>query len=120
MPNKIISENPWIKFITTQKEWNLFYDESVIDSPTLINPQIDFENYQVIAGGLGMRTSGGYMILVKDVLEFEHEIYVNIIDIRPGNNCIVTSEITYPSTIIVIKKTSKPIKFFVSKYTSKC
>lgn len=118
------SDVPWTRIIKTQNEWDLFYDEAValslLDTTSRPDPQIDFENFQVVAGGFGSRSSGGYIVSVESVLEFEHVIYVNVLDIRPGHSCGTTSAITHPSAIIVIKKTDKPFKFFVSQYTREC
>ncbi len=111
------SEEPWSEIIRTQEEWSAFYNELLEENAgdTVISfalPEIDFETFQLIAGGIGFRPSGAYSISVGRVIEMSEVIYIEVHVISPGENCIVTADIAYPSATILIKKTNKPIQFF--------
>lgn len=124
LPHDLKSEEPWTRIINTQEEWQSFYDELLVENeidPTLSSaPVLDFENYLLLAGGLGIRSSGGFTVSVESVHEFENEIFIQVLEILPGAHCVVTMGITYPSTAILIKKTNKPFKSSVLKATHDC
>jgi hypothetical protein len=119
----LTNEQPWVKVIKTQKEWQLHFDELtrglVFIAPEL-PPTIDFDQYQVITGGLGVKPTGGYSVVVDRVDELSDAVYISVLEVSPGNGCPVTLATTYPSTAIVIKKITKPIKFSLSKLTRIC
>jgi len=124
LPYDLRSEEPWARVINTQKEWQSFYDELFAENEmnpvSLPAPPLDFENYILLAGGLGIRVSGGFAVSVESVHEFENEIFIQVLEIIPGAHCAVITSITYPSTAILIKKTSKPFKFSILKATYDC
>lgn len=124
LPHDLKSEEPWTRVINTQEEWQLFYDELFAENEmppvSLPAPLLDFENYLLLAGGLGIRSSGGFTVSVESVHEFENEIFIQVLEILPGVHCVVTAAITYPSAAILIKKTNKPFKSSVLKATHDC
>lgn len=76
------SEKPWSKIIHTQEEWELFYnkllDDNLSESNTvdIIIPQIDFDTFQIITGGLGFRSGGGDRVSVGEINELSNVIYI--------------------------------------------
>jgi len=122
LPHDLRSEEPWGRLISTQQAWETFYVELFSGSqpgPSSI-PQIDFELYQVVAGGLGMKSHGGHAILVDNVNELEDTISVHVLIVAPGENCFVITAIDYPSAAILVPKTNKPFHFFVSNLINQC
>lgn len=119
-------DEPWSRVITTQEEWEKFYlqliDENARDTTiTFVTPKIDFNTYQVVTGSIGVRSSGGYSVSVEKVYELSDAIIaINVIVTRPGSYCVVAAMVTYPSTAILIKKTTKPIQFYSSQFTQEC
>lgn len=121
--HELKSESPWSRVINTQKEWQTFYDqltEGLVFIVPELPPQIDFEQYQVITGGLGKRPTGGYAVVVDRVDELSDALYVSVLEVTPSKDCVLTQAITHPSTAIMIKKTTKPIKFSLAKLTREC
>ncbi len=124
LPFSFKSEEPWSKIIRTQKEWEISLElleksEAFTVIPALL-PQIDFETFQLVAGGIGFRPSGGYSVSVSEVIELNDVIHIEVFVVSPGKNCIVTAQVTYPFTAILIRKTNKPIQFSSSQLTDEC
>ncbi len=126
LPFDLQSEEPWSRIIRTQEEWTLFYNELVgdtlatDDAAVFAIPEIDFETYQIVTGGIGFRSSGGYRVSVEKVHELSDVIYIDVIVVSPGPNCASTDATTYPSTTVLIKKTNKPIQFFSAHTLNEC
>lgn len=123
-PFSFASEEPWSRIIRTQEEWEISLEllaesENHIVIPALL-PQVDFETFQLIAGGIGFRPSGGYSVSVSDVIELDDVIHIRVFVVSPGKNCIVTAQATYPLTLILIRKSDKPIQFSSSQLTDEC
>jgi len=118
---------PWSKVITTQEGWESFFYSTLAaatypvgESPEA--PVLDFENYQVITGGLGAKPSSGYSLAVEKVIETDNEMYINIISTSPSSSgeCSYLTVITYPTVTIQVKKTDKEIKYTITPATSGC
>lgn len=125
LPFDKISEEPWSKVIDTQEEWSDFYlnliEENAPDSVvSYILPEIDFEAFRVVAGGIGVRTSGGHSVSISKVVETTDTVYIEVLVIKPGINCLVTANITYPSAAILIRKSDKQISFSSTELTQDC
>ena len=126
LPFDYQSEEPWSKIIHTQAEWELLYNELLDDNLAegntvdFIIPQIDFETFQVVTGGIGFRPSSAYSVSVGKVIELSDVIHIEVFVINPGGNCSVSADVAYPSTTILIKKTDKPIQFSSSQLIFEC
>ena len=125
LPDDPRIDEPWFKIIRNQHDWESHFYASTAavtypDSMAPVAPILDFENYQVISGGLGVRSSGGFSLAIESVYELESAMFIHVLDVRPGPGCMVTMAITHPSITIVVKKTDTPIKFTVSKLISPC
>ncbi len=125
LPFDLKSDEPWSKIIRTQEEWEMFYiellEENTVDTviPSVL-PQIDFETFQVVTGGIGFRPSSGYSVSVRQTIELSDTIYIGVLVVSPGKNCLSAAVVTYPSTTLLIKKTSKPIEFFSFQLIYEC
>ncbi|MEQ1637352.1 MAG: protease complex subunit PrcB family protein [Methylococcales bacterium] len=124
LPYEPQNSSPWGKVINTWAEWSAFYGELLdANQPTPFSialPEIDFDQYTLVAGGVGVKSSGGYVVSVASVDEVEDSVYIHVLNVSPGAGCPVTLMVKYPSTAILIKKATKPIRFFVTNVTSEC
>ncbi len=111
--------------ISSQEDWESFYNQplaymSFLEGTIPTAPVLDFENYQVLAGGLGVQSHGGSLLVVEEVQELEGSIAVHVLLVRPSSNCLLPMVISYPSTAILVKKTDKPFTFSVSQLVDEC
>lgn len=114
---------PWARLIASQAEWEAFYAEILPRQPgdaAQAPPEIDFTRHQVIAGGIGAQPSGGYRLVVERVDERTDAVNVGILVVAPGPDCFVTQAITYPETVFVLARSSKPLQFSIAQVTQDC
>ncbi len=125
LPDDPRIEEPWSKIITTQQEWESYFYSTTAhmtfpQGEAPIAPQLDFVNYQILAGGLGMKPSGGNILSVENVQELDDIIDIHVLSIKPGTSCFSIEMISYPSTTILVKKTDKPFRFTISNSIAEC
>ncbi len=123
LPFEFRSTEPWVRFISTQEEWESFYTELIygnLGNTEFLLPEIDFENYQMIAGGVGFQSTGGFQLVIEKVYENSNGLFVDILFVTPGKYCGVTTASSYPSAAILIKKTDKPSKISVTNIVKEC
>ena len=125
LPAEFKADTPWSKTITTNAEWNSFYSELLQDSSSapgdpVTAPAVDFDTYQLVAGGLGMQSSGGYSVVVRKVSDLSATLLIDVLVVRPGDNCLVPTVITYPTVAVLVKKSDKPLQFSLSNLTLDC
>ncbi len=63
---------------------------------------------------MGEQRSGGYSVKTSTIVETRKNITINVIESKPGSNCITTSVITYPFEIIEFDR-GKTNKKFIFK-----
>ena len=109
--------------IESAEAWQVFY-RSVArvagQSQNAAVPEIDFTHHRVLAGGLGIRPSGGHQLVIESVRELETMIYVSAISMSPGVGCGATGNLTYPTVAILLKKSEKPISVSVINTSINC
>jgi hypothetical protein len=111
-------QKSWVQVIKTQEEWATFYGSLVPVRPV---PVIDFENYQIVAGGLGMvGNTAGPRLVVERVDELTNQILVSVLIVTPIPGCLGLDAVHYPTTAIVIRKTDKPVQIHSSSATTDC
>lgn len=125
LPDHPKIENPWSRIISDQKDWeSFFYAQTAhityLQGEAPVAEKIDFEKYQVLTGGLGVKPNGGYSLTIESVVEQSNAIQVHILDIKPDTDCFPFMAMTYPSATILVKKTDKPFKFISSLLIRKC
>jgi hypothetical protein len=125
LPYELRKDEPWIKVIQTQEELESFYYQLVIDSLVLPAeaepvPIIDFHNFQMIAGGLGVRYYIGDRLLIEGVHEMDDVVILQVLEVRKTGICLVLPALSYPSATILIKRTDKPIRISVSTVLDEC
>lgn len=125
LPDDPRIETQWSRTIGSQEEWESFFNQSLTYMTFLVGqspiaPALDFEQHQIVTGGMGVQNTGGYLLSVNQVSELENEIIIHTLMIRPSANCLVPLAISYPSTTILIEKTNKPIRFSLSQLVDEC
>jgi hypothetical protein len=125
LPDDPRNENSWSQVINSQEDWESFFNATLAaslflqgEAPTA--PEFDFEKFQILTGGLGVKPSSGYILSVENVIELDDVIEIHVFDIRPGANCVTFAALTYPSTTILVEKTDKPFRFSVSQLVDEC
>lgn len=135
----ILLDNPridtaWSKTISSQEEWEKFYYAPLAymtfaaDYEFPVPSTIDFEEYQILTGGIGVKFSNNifteYSLSVEKVIEAENEIVIHVLDISQVPTCAVIEPFigfpTYPTATVVVKKTDKPFRLDTSKLTENC
>lgn len=70
-------------------------------------PKVDFSKQQIVVVFLGQRNSGGYTIKIKNVIEKDNKLYVEVEKVGPQPNENVTMAITNPYSIAKINSTKE-------------
>jgi len=95
-------------------------DESLFNIYTYVNrfrepefpiPEIDFSKESVIAVFMGEKTTGGYAVMVENVIEVDGKLIVKIKEVKPGPKDMVTMAITQPFCFVRINSVGKEIIF---------
>ena len=125
LPHEPSNLEAWVQIITSQEEWESFFYSTMAtitypagEAP--VAPLIDFETYQVITGGLGMKPTSGYSLAVEKVIETDDVMNLNIISVSPVSSCLNLQVISYPTLTLMIKKTDKDIKYNITSVVNKC
>ncbi len=126
LPGRLERTEPWVKIIKTREEWAQLYDElTAVLSEADPLPEIDFGSFQLIVGGIGVKSTGGNSLLVQGIYESDHDIAIYILDAIPCAAANMTTVaaiavIDYPMTAFLIRKTEKPLSFFVQQAKIGC
>lgn len=108
------------KVIKNQKEWFDFLSFYNKRNDTASEINVDFTTQDMIIVAMGSQSSGGYSVEISKVIEYDVQIVIYATKSSPGSNCGTISVITYPTKIIAIPKTDKPVKFEISKKIDSC
>ena len=82
-------------------------------------PDVDFDQYVLLAHFMGQKPSSGYDVEFTEVLEGD-KISAIAKEISPGSGCIVLHVITAPYHVIQIPKTDKEVQFTVQQEVRPC
>jgi hypothetical protein len=122
VPYGFETEKSWGRIITNQDQWASLYNEmlsaynkkftdrNITPPKSISEPSFDFNNYQMVIGGLGARGGSGHDLLVEKVEETADAIHITISEVT-SSKCGELAVVTYPSAAILIKKSNKPIVF---------
>lgn len=103
-------ENHEYLVIENSEEWERIWMPEW--SPPL---EVDFSTNLVIAAFMGGRATGGYEILIEQIIDTENEIIVDVKETYPGR-IYVTEAFTLPFHIIKVERVQKPIVFEVQQF----
>ena len=67
-------------------------------------PGVDFSKDMVIAVAAGQQPTGGHEIAVKGITHAEGELTIEVLETRPGPNCMTTTALTQPVDVVVIPR----------------
>ena len=123
LPFSVQVETPWSRVITSQEQWQQFYDEnktyvSAVPFPHL-PAQIDFELFSIVVGGLGSNYSHTD-IVVQNVSTGSNSPYLSIGLLSPGSSCMVTANIHYPNIAVMIPKPAGELTIYTREYLYEC
>jgi hypothetical protein len=79
-------------------------------------PGVDFSKDIVIAVAAGQRPSGGHEIAVKQISQTSGELTIEVVETRPGPNCIATTSLTQPVDVVVIPRVNSRGWSFVDQH----
>jgi len=94
--------------ITTSDDWDNLLTAVPSLRESLIETNIDFSNYQVIALIDQQYRNGGWTIDITDVTEYADEIVVTVENLQKGN---ALSVVTQPCHIVKIPRSAKNVRF---------
>ena len=107
--------------IDNQQEWRSFWETYQAGRfPKTDPPNVDFEQYQVVAVMMGERNTGGYAISIAGVFESSDRTIVRVLETSPGRDCAVIQAITSPVTAATIPRSTLPIEFVGAGVTVPC
>ena len=95
--------------INSEGEWSELLNRTQIRFQE--QPAIDFSKSTVIAVFLGTRSTGGYTIEIKDIVETDDEVMVYVEETSPGPGENVIMAVTQPYHIVKTKKITKEVVF---------
>jgi hypothetical protein len=114
-------ERPLQRVLTSEAEWRAVWSE--IQSRTRDEtalPEIDWQRNMMLVIALGSRRSGGYAVVFGSIYESNAEIRVEVYEMMPGEDCVVTTGVTYPMGYALIRRTEKPVRIVLSKASTSC
>ncbi|OAB59120.1 hypothetical protein AY600_06605 [Phormidium willei BDU 130791] len=98
------------KHMTDESDWQRFWQQLQGNtSPAADIPEIDFEQYSLIAVGLGDRPDGSYGVQIDRVRQQDEGLVVHYLETRSCG--MATMAITQPYQIIRIERTRLPVSF---------
>ena len=120
-------DEPAYLIVRTAEEWAALWSKleprtAHEQDPRVSNsvPVIDFSKQAVIVAALGRKPNGGYRVELQSVDESSDRILVNVLETRPGSNCVVTLEETNPIAIAIISQTDKAVDFALVQRAVAC
>jgi hypothetical protein len=107
VPFEVRVDGSWVQIIENREDWEAFYVENAqnyheADSDLNTPPDIDFEAYTIIAGGLGAG-SANRSLSISSVNANSSATHVNALVVT-GRGCVVLAVATYPTVVILIPK----------------
>lgn len=109
-------------YIDNASDWAEFWSRAYsTQTPKPDLPEVDFSNTVILAACMGSRNSGGYGIEISNTKMEGETVYVDVVNISPGINCMNTMAITYPYHVIQLEKGSiKKAVFNVEERVDDC
>jgi PrcB C-terminal len=121
------TEVPLFTAIRSRDEWRSLRSKLISlhqrDSTPLDLPsasEIDFSRYTMVVAALGIRPNNGYNVVIRDVYDGISSIGVGVIELVPGRGCATGQVLTYPMTIVLIPRSTKPVVFNANRASVDC
>ena len=93
---------------TLQEEWAFIHAST---SPTPQVPSVDFSEQIILGVYQGVQETGGFSIVILDVLEYANRIEVIVQETSPGPDDIVTQALTNPYYFVSVDSSDKEVVF---------
>jgi hypothetical protein len=127
MPYEYQVDYPWLMVLNNPEDFEAFYlsTASLYINSGFSNikpmPEIDFEKYTLVVGGLGFQVTGGVKLAIGDIRESDSQITIQAYRVLPDfENCAVTADVAWPTIGILFEKTSKDIVAGLRDVQSSC
>ncbi len=82
-------------------------------------PELDLRTFTLVAVFLGMKPNPGYSVKIAGATEYRNEVVVDVVEYLPSPELRYIQVVVYPYDAVLIPKTSKKIRFEVSKKTER-
>lgn len=83
-------------------------------------PSVDFSRERLVVVSMGERPSGGYSIEVEGVFLSGGTLYVSVLEVSPGSDCMTTTAMTQPVDAVVVPAGKEPVKFVERSKVQSC
>ena len=84
-------------YVKDMDTWTALWNDVTANiSPRPPVPFIDFGKEALIVAAMGTRGTGGYSISVEGVGESDGKLFVEVLEVSPGPNCLLTQALTAP------------------------
>jgi hypothetical protein len=100
----------WMVF-KDQESWSRFWTQRS-SQPT---PEIDFEQFTLVAVFLGQRPNPGYAVRITEVREYSDRVAVHAVETGPLPDALYAQVIVYPHNAVLIGATAKEIEFKLTR-----
>jgi hypothetical protein len=98
--------------IEDEAAWSLMWADltsGVYPPPDL--PVVNFQTHRIVLAAMGARPSGGFVISVDSLVEFEQGSLAFVTSQSPGQRCMNAAVITAPVDVVVVPLSRDPVSF---------
>lgn len=107
--------------VRTTEDWHALWSElTILQVPQPDPPEIDFDRQMVIVATMGRQSTGGYLIAIPAVHEHEGGLFVEVVEVSPGPDCLTTQALTTPTAAIKIEARDQPVTFVERSEQQSC
>jgi len=99
--------------INNLDEWTEVFEKSP-------QPEINFSKTTIIAVFMGQRSTGGFGIEVKEIIDTGFLVVVKVEKTGPGKGCMVPMVLTSPFHVVEVDKIGKGVHFDTFVRTIEC
>ena len=112
-PARLVVRDP----VAWQSLWTQLYERR---SPVPPVPAVDFSREMLVVAALGVRSSGGYVILIDGASGEGSNVTVAVRSISPGQGCAVTGALTQPVDIARLPRRDGDVRFLERSEVREC
>lgn len=110
---RVVVENP--------QAWEALWGTLTSRQPQApARPSVDFNRERLVVVSMGERPSGGYAIEVEGVFQSGGSLYVSVLEVSPGSDCMTTTALTQPVAAVALPAGREPVKFVERTKVQSC
>ena len=98
----------------------LWQDIHALTDPVPPLPTVDFNQEMIIAAALGTHATGGFNVFLAEAAESSDGVQIEMIETRPGSDCITTQALTQPIDLARVARRDAPVHFVVVQRVETC